>query len=115
MREKLESLAKEFQDRLAGVVDEKSLLELKIDFLGKKAEFTALLKALGNLPADQRPLMGELINKVKADFEARITEKLQVLKEQEKSQRLTKERIDVTLSAPSQTSRDQASDHTGKG
>jgi phenylalanyl-tRNA synthetase alpha chain len=97
MREKLEELTREFRSKLVQAANEKALQDLKVDFLGKKAEFTSLLKALGSLPAEERPVMGELINQCKSDFENKIAQKLQAIRALEKSQRIQKERLDVTL------------------
>lgn len=97
MRDKLEALAGEFQARLLCVNNEKSLQDLKVDFLGKKAEFSTLLKALGSIPQEQRPVIGELINKYKSSFENSIAQKLLEIRELDKGQRLAGEKLDVTL------------------
>ena len=97
MKDKLETLAKEFHARLMQVVNEKTMQELKVDFLGKKSEFSSLLKALGSLPPEQRPVIGELINKYKNDFENSIAQKWLAIRELDKNQRLAKEKLDVTL------------------
>jgi len=97
IRKKLEALSEEFRCRLDQAVTEKGLQELKVDFLGRKAEFTSLLKTLGSFPPEQRPVIGELINKCKSDFENSIGEKVAVVRELEKQQRLANERLDVTL------------------
>jgi len=97
MKDKLETLAKEFHARLMQVVNEKGMQELKVDFLGKKSEFSSLLKALGSLPPEQRPVIGELINKYKGDFESSIAQKWLAIRDLDKNQRLAKEKLDVTL------------------
>ncbi|HEY6873457.1 MAG TPA: phenylalanine--tRNA ligase subunit alpha [Geobacteraceae bacterium] len=97
MRKKVEALSEEFRYRLIQAANEKALQELKVDFLGKKAEFTSLMKTLGGFSAEQRPVIGELINKYKVDFENSIAQELVKIREREKRERLAKERLDVTL------------------
>lgn len=97
IRKKVEALSEEFRYRLIQAANEKALQELKVDFLGKKAEFTSLMKTLGGFSAEQRPVIGELINKYKVDFENSIAQELVKIREREKRERLAKERLDVTL------------------
>jgi phenylalanyl-tRNA synthetase alpha chain len=66
----LEALAKGARDAIARAQDEKALEELRVRFLGKKGELSAVLRGMGQLAAEERPRVGEVANRVKADVEA---------------------------------------------
>ncbi len=69
------------EEALAAVQNaaKEELEELKIRFLGRKGELTTILKGLGSLPAEQRPVIGKLANMVKKRVEKAISERLQAL------------------------------------
>ena len=56
-----------------------SLEEIRVGVLGKKGELTAILKQMGKLSAEERPVIGQLANQVRADIEAALTEKQEKL------------------------------------
>lgn len=74
-----------------------ALESLRVDYLGKKGELTALLKSLGSLPADQRPKAGEDINLAKREIAEFLNEKRIVLNKKDLEKKLSQETIDVTL------------------
>ncbi|MFT3952172.1 MAG: phenylalanine--tRNA ligase subunit alpha [Oscillospiraceae bacterium] len=98
--EKIEALAKE---QLAAVADTKALEELRLKFLGKKGELTAILKQMGGLSAEERPVIGQLANKVRADIEEALFARAQALKSELAAKQLAAETLDVTL--PGKTKR----------
>ena len=51
-----------------------ALDELRVRYLGKKGELTAVLKQMGKLSAEERPVMGQLANSVRAEIEAKLEE-----------------------------------------
>lgn len=75
----------------------KGLEDLRIKFLGKKGELTVILKQMGKLSAEERPIIGQLANKIRQDIENAITEKMTELKEKEQAGKIAKESIDITL------------------
>lgn len=91
---KIEALAKE---ELSKVSDTKALEELRVKFLGKKGELTAILKQMGKLSAEERPVIGQLANKVRADIEESITNRVKEVKAQMTEKKLKEEALDVTL------------------
>jgi phenylalanyl-tRNA synthetase alpha chain len=82
---------------IAATSDERTLEQLRVDFLGKKGQLTELLKALGKLPAEQRPAAGEFINEAKRMIQLAIDTRREVLVEQSLLQQLASETIDVSL------------------
>lgn len=71
--------------------------EIRIRFLGKKGELTAVLRGMGSLSAEERPVIGALANEVRQYLEEEITAKVARLKEAESSLRLKAEKLDVTV------------------
>ncbi|WP_275097038.1 phenylalanine--tRNA ligase subunit alpha [Sedimenticola hydrogenitrophicus] len=71
--------------------------EVRVRFLGKQGLLTAQLKQLGKLPAAERPLAGQAINKAKQLLQGLIEQRKSTLEQQELASRLGSERIDVTL------------------
>jgi phenylalanyl-tRNA synthetase alpha chain len=70
---------------------------IRIEYLGKKGLLTDILKGLASLSAEEKPKMGQLINLVKREISDLIDDKMADLKEQQLAQKISSERIDVTL------------------
>ena len=97
MREALESIRREAAALIAAAGDERAAEELRVRFLGKKGEVTAILKQMGKLSAEERPAIGALANEVRGEIEERIRARMKELAEAALAQRLAGETIDVTL------------------
>jgi phenylalanyl-tRNA synthetase alpha chain len=85
---------------LAEVAAARSTSELdqvRVRVLGRSGELTALLRALGSIPAAERPRIGQEANGAKAQIESRIAERLQALKARERQEALAAEQLDLTL------------------
>ena len=74
MKEQLEQIRLEAKAALAAVEDSKALEELRVRYLGKKGELTAILKQMGSLSAEERPAVGQLANEIRAAIENEIKE-----------------------------------------
>ena len=77
--------------------DERTLDEVRVRYLGKKGELTALLKQLGGLDPSERPAAGARINEAKATVQDKITVQQQSLKAAKLNANLASEQLDVTL------------------
>ncbi len=97
MKEQLEQIEVAAKQALSAVADGKAIEELRIRFLGKKGELTAILKQMGGLSAEERPVIGQLANKVRADIEAAIAERGSQLKSAAEEKRVKEETLDVTM------------------
>lgn len=97
MKEALEKIRQTAASELAKCVDIKEVDTLRVKFLGKKGELTAILKQMGGLSAEERPKMGQLANEVRAAIETALSEKLADLKEKALELQLQAEKIDVTM------------------
>jgi len=73
------------------------LQDIRVKYLGKKGSLTAMLRGLGNLSSELRPKMGQVVNEIRSQLEAALTEKNNELKEVALANRLAQEKIDVTL------------------
>jgi phenylalanyl-tRNA synthetase alpha chain len=97
MREQLEKLKDEALRTIAQAVGEQALQDVRVRYLGRKGEMTGLMKGLGALTPEERPVVGQLVNTIKEEIEAALEMALNTAREQEIAQRLQSERIDVTL------------------
>ncbi len=70
---------------------------IRIRFLGKKGELTAVLRGMGQLSAEERPVIGQLANEVRAFIENAIAEKAEEAKKNALANKLREERLDVTM------------------
>ena len=70
---------------------------IRVRFLGKKGELTAVLRGMGGLSPEERPVIGQLANDVRAAIEAAIAEKTAELKERMLDRKLRHEKLDVTI------------------
>ncbi|NCC28495.1 MAG: phenylalanine--tRNA ligase subunit alpha [Gammaproteobacteria bacterium] len=84
-------------DAIAAAADLAGLDQVRVRYLGKSGELTALLKQLGTLPADERPAAGQEINQAKVAVQVAIDRRKVVLEEASLTARLAAERIDVSL------------------
>lgn len=93
----INDIKKSFSDDLnsAGILAD--LQQLRSKYLGKKGVVTEKLKLLSNIPADERPAFGKLINEIKVAIEHDIDAKESLLKREELNKRLVSEAIDYTL------------------
>lgn len=97
MREKLEQLKIKAMETLEGLNDLGQLEEFRVKFMGKKGELTQVLRGMGKLSAEERPVMGQLANEIRDSLEEELTKKTNVLKESALEKRLAEEAIDVTI------------------
>ncbi|MBT1076710.1 phenylalanine--tRNA ligase subunit alpha [Geobacter grbiciae] len=97
MKEQLDGLLQSALKEIDGAGSEEALQELRIKYLGKKGALTAVMKGLGALSAEERPVVGQLANTVKDQLEAYLDETLAQVRDSSKRERLQRERLDVTL------------------
>lgn len=97
MKDRLEALLTDAVAELAGITDEDALQELRVKYLGKKGELTAVMKGIGALPPEERPLIGQVVNSVRDRLEGLLDSALARIRETRKAARLQEERLDVTM------------------
>ena len=99
MREKLEEISKKSREKIKEIKNSQELNDLKVKVLGKKGELTEILRGMGQIAAEERPVIGSLANKVRNEVENMISEKEAEFKKQELQKELEDETIDITLPA----------------
>lgn len=97
MKSQLEAIRAAATEEIAKVSSKTDLDALKVRFLGKKGELTAILKQMGKLSPEERPVMGQLANEVRSFIEEKIEERSGEIKVLETAQKLKDETIDVTM------------------
>jgi len=97
MKEQLVALRGEALEALETVQTMQTLNDWKIKYLGKKGELTAILRGMGALSADERPVIGQLVNEVREALEAAYEGREAGFRHEERNKRLAEETIDVTL------------------
>ena len=99
MKELMQGL-REASIKAIGECDSVDVLEqLRVKYLGKKGELTAILRQMGKLSAEERPLMGQLANQLRADIENALDERKAALSEKLMEMKLSSEAVDVTMPA----------------
>ncbi len=97
MKLKMAELKSRALDNLAGIDDLRLLEEYRVAWLGKKGELTQILKSMGSLTAEERPVVGQLVNDIRFLLEDKIIERKKKLQMDELEMQLKTEGIDVTL------------------
>ena len=97
MKDKIEQIRKEALERLENAKSRGELEEMRVKYLGKKGELTALLKQMGKLSAEERPVIGQLANEVRQTLERVVEESGKKLEKAMLEKRLEAEALDVTV------------------
>ena len=98
MKETLQNIKKEALEQLASEsIDDATLEALRVKYLGKKGELTAVLRGMGKLTPEERPIVGQMANEVRAEIEAAITATKATLSAKALENKLKAEKLDVTM------------------
>lgn len=97
MKEKLELLRAKAAEELEKITKSEELESFRVRYLGKKGELTGILKQMGGLSAEERPVIGQLANSVREELEARLSEARRNIERKAQALRLESEKLDVTV------------------
>lgn len=97
MKEQLEQIKKVALEQLSQVTEKTELENLRVKYLGKKGELTAILRGMGKLSAEERPIVGKVANEVREEIEKALEEKIEAIKKVEKQKKLSGEIIDISM------------------
>ena len=100
MKEQIKQIQDEALKNIEASTGLKELNDIRVKYLGKKGELTSVLRGMGSLSAEERPIIGALVNTCKEELEAKIQEKEAELEKEELAKKIASEEIDITL--PSQ-------------
>ena len=97
MKQELEAIRRKAEQDLNAAESQQALEALLVQYLGKKGEVTAILKKMGGLSPEERPVIGQLANEVRSFIEQDLVKRAAELKDAELKKRLEAEKIDVTM------------------
>ncbi|QSX08954.1 phenylalanine--tRNA ligase subunit alpha [Alkalibacter rhizosphaerae] len=97
MKDKLKQIQQQYGEKIAQATSSEVLEDLRVKVLGKKGELTTLLRDMGKLSKEERPMMGKLANEVREDIENRMALQKERIIELEYEETFAKEVIDITL------------------
>ena len=97
MREQLMLIKENALKNLNDLNSSSKVEEIRIKYLGKKGELTTILRSMGGLTKEERPIVGKLVNEIKAEIEEKLETIATKIKEEERNEKLSKEVIDITL------------------
>ncbi len=97
MENKIQQIKEEALKEINNSTDLKTLEAVKNTYLSRNSEFNNLKKGMKDLPPEQKPVIGALLNKVSTELSSLIEEKKEIFYKKELNEKLLKEKIDVTL------------------
>ena len=97
MEQELVALQAEAERAIELACELENLTELKVKYLGKKGLLTGALRNMGSLPPEERPMLGQVVNRVRDSLEGLFATREEELKQAAQTTRLVAEKIDVTL------------------
>ncbi len=97
MKEQIQEIKSKVESALCEKLDLEGLEQVRIQYLGKKGELTSVLKGMGKLSKEERPVIGAMVNEVKSFIEEEIDKKKAEIKKALLDEKLKKEVIDVTM------------------
>ena len=99
MKDQINEIKEKALKAIEEAEDAKILNDVRVNILGKKGELTQVLRGMGALSPEERPVIGELVNKVRDEIETKIKEREEEFKKEALKEKLENETIDITLPA----------------
>ena len=97
MSDDLKAIEAQFQEGLAAAETMEALEALRVSYLGKKGQLTAIMRSMGQVPPEERPAMGQLANTVRATVDAALKARKEELSAALLEQKMAADAVDVTL------------------
>ena len=97
MKERLEQIWKEAAEAVSRVMSVRELDEVRLRFLGKKGEMTAVLRGMASIPNDERPAIGRLVNETREGIEGLLAQAGKLMSRKALEARIKMESVDITL------------------
>ena len=99
LTDQLDALEQQAAAEIAEAPDAAALEQLRVGLLGKKGRISGVLGAMGKLPGEERPLVGQRANVLKTQVQSLLGERLQAVKQAAMAERIARESLDVTAPA----------------
>ena len=99
MKQQLEQIKTAALEAIAAAQNSADCENVRVKYLGKKGELTAILKSMGGLSPEERPIMGQLVNTAKAEVDAALSAKVTEMQAAAEELKLKEETIDITMPA----------------
>ena len=99
LTDQLDALEQQAAAEIAEAADAAALEQLRVGLLGKKGRISGVLGAMGKLPGEERPLVGQRANVLKTQVQSLLGERLQAVKQAALAERIARESLDVTAPA----------------
>jgi phenylalanyl-tRNA synthetase alpha chain len=97
IRENLDQIRQKFDEAVGQASVLQQLEEMRVAFLGKKGELTGVLRGMGSLSAEERPVIGQRANEIRVHMEEMLSKRVEELKKKAQEEKLQKEAVDVTM------------------
>ncbi|SEF70654.1 phenylalanyl-tRNA synthetase, alpha subunit [Caloramator fervidus] len=97
MKEQLEKIKQEALEEIKNAENSQRIDEIRVKYLGKKGSLTSILRGMGALPSEERPIIGKLANEVRQFLEEELKKALNNIKQKELELRIKGEYIDITM------------------
>ena len=97
MEEQVRQLVLSTKERIDASDDKSELNDLRVSVLGKSGQFAFLMRELKNIPPEQKPVFGKLVNDAKTEVENYLNNKLENIRQKELRQKLAAEKIDISI------------------
>ena len=97
MKKQLEDIRAAAENELQSINNLQELESIRVKYLGKKGELTAVLRGMGALSQEERPVIGQLGNEVRVFIESKLKEKSDILEAGTRNEKLENEKLDITV------------------
>ena len=97
MKEKIDAIKAAVSEQLDKSEALQDIQDIRVKYLGKKGELTALMKELGKLSKEERPQVGQMVNTARSLIEDALQQRMAELKQQALQKKIESEKIDITL------------------
>lgn len=99
MKQKLDAIKNAALCSISMAQNTSDIAAIKVKYMGKSGEISLIMRDMANVPKEERPALGKLVNEVRAEVESALEERGAMLEQREKAERLKAETIDITLPA----------------
>lgn len=97
MKDALERIKQEALLALGNATEAVELNQIRVSYLGKKGQLTGILRGMGSLSPEERPILGKLANDVRETIQDAIQRRMEEIEQEQLNARLIEESIDITM------------------